>query len=165
MHKFGKARARATQSQSLRNVVEELGGQMFPFLSPGWTTLRHSTWLLTLFIYLAASGLGCGTHNGLARCGSRAQQWQGVGSRTCGLSSCDTWAQLTVACGILVPQQGIKPSSSSLQAGFLTARPPQRCIDGSSDVCRDGEAQVPIMITTLIMYFQIGFFFFLIFCS
>lgn len=57
------------------------------------------------------------------------------------------------ACGILVPQQGIKPSSSSLQAGFLTARPPQRCIDGSSDVCRDGEAQVPIMITTLIMYF------------
>lgn len=63
MHKFGKARARATQSQSLRNVVEELGGQMFPFLSPGWTTLRHSTWLLTLFIYLAASGLSCRTRD------------------------------------------------------------------------------------------------------
>ena len=46
-----ESKGKRNQSQSLINVVEELGGQMFPFLSPGWTTLRHSTWLL-IFIYL-----------------------------------------------------------------------------------------------------------------
>lgn len=40
MHEIGRARAITTQGQSLTSMVEELGGQMLPFLSPGWTTLR-----------------------------------------------------------------------------------------------------------------------------
>ena len=158
MHKFGKARARATQSQSLINVVEELGGQIFPFLFPGWTTLRHSTWLL-IFIYL----FGC------IRSQLRHSQWSLqvwlMGSEVAGCRFQSRWAQqLTVACGTLVPQQEIKPSSSSLQAGFLTTGSPQRPIRGSSDVCRNGEAQMSITMTALIMCSQTGFFF-LLFCS
>ena len=38
-----------------------------------------------------------------------------------GLSSCGTQA---MACGILVPQPGIKPMSPALQGRFLTTGPP-----------------------------------------
>ena len=49
----------------------------------------------------------------------------------CRLSSCDVCVgsrarrlSCSVACGILVPRPGIKPSPSALEGGFLTTGPP-----------------------------------------
>ena len=74
------------------------------------------------FIYLAALGLSCGTQ--LA---------------SCRLSSCGPWApermdsviaeprlRCSKACGILVPQAEIEPTSPTLQVGFLTTGPPMK---------------------------------------
>ena len=36
-----------------------------------------------------------------------------------------TWA-FPMACGILVPQPGIKPTSPALECGFLTTGPPEK---------------------------------------
>ena len=41
-----------------------------------------------------------------------------------GLSSCGVCC--SVACGILVPRPGIKPTSPALQGGFLSTRPPEK---------------------------------------
>ena len=37
------------------------------------------------------------------------------------------WHSGLVACGILVPQPGIKPMSPALKGGFLTTGPPEKC--------------------------------------
>ena len=36
-----------------------------------------------------------------------------------------TWA-FPIACGILVPQPGIEPTSPALEGGFLTTGPPEK---------------------------------------
>ena len=70
-----------------------------------------------IYLFLAASGLSCwhtGSSCGLLSC----CDVQGSVVAACGLS-CHT------ACGILVPQPGIQPTSSALTGGFLTTRPSQ----------------------------------------
>ena len=55
-----------------------------------------------------------------------------MGSRACGFGICGTQASLAagyrlscpVTCGILVPQPGIKPTSSALEGRFSTIGPP-----------------------------------------
>ena len=43
-----------------------------------------------------------------------------------GLFSCGTWLSCPTACGVLVSQPGIEPTSPALQGGFLTTGPPQK---------------------------------------
>ena len=71
-----------------------------------------------LFIYLAASGLGCGTQD--LRCSMQDLLLGRVGFSLVvahGLSC-------PVAHGILVPPPGIEPASPALEGRFLTTRPP-----------------------------------------
>ena len=63
------------------------------------------------FICLARSGLSCGTGSSLCHVGSFIVVHK--------LSSCGVWASCCAACGILVPQPGIKPSPLALQDRFL----------------------------------------------
>ena len=52
----------------------------------------------------------------LSSCGTRALEWAGSVVVACGLSC-------PVACGILVPRPGIKPTSPALEGGLLTTGP------------------------------------------
>ena len=67
-----------------------------------------------IYLFLAASGLSC-WHTG-SSCGLLSCDVQGSVVAACGLS-CHT------ACGILVPQPGIQPTSSALTGGFLSTEP------------------------------------------
>ena len=62
-------------------------------------------------IYLAASGLTCGT---------RAQY---------------LWRTGLVACGILDPQPGIEPMSLALEGRFLTTGPREKSLSGCLTHC------------------------------
>ena len=67
--------------------------------------------LKKLFIYLATSGLSCGTRDLLLwRVGFSLVVAYGL--------SCPA------TCGILVPRPWIKPASPALEGGFLTTGPP-----------------------------------------
>ena len=48
---------------------------------------------------------------------------QSTGSRVHRLSNCSPWLSYSVACGIIVPQSGIKPTSLALEGRFLTTGP------------------------------------------
>ena len=99
------------------------------------TTDRLSTFLVYLFLLacfvfnLLHGVFLSGTRSLVAPCGTFVAVHR--------LFSCDTWAPEHVgsvvaacrlsclkACGILVAWTGIKPTSSALQGGFLTIRPP-----------------------------------------
>ena len=84
----------------------------------------------TMFIYLAASGVSCGTQglSSLLHGGSFAEAY--------GLFNCGGWApelegsvvwlpglSYSTACGILVPQPGIESACPALQGRFSTAGP------------------------------------------
>ena len=78
-------------------------------------------YFLNVFVFLAVSGLSCGTwdfslrHVGSSlRCSACAGFSLGM---ACGLSC-------PAACGILVPQPGVEPVSPALRDGFLTTGPP-----------------------------------------
>ena len=84
---------------------------------------------------MAASGLSCSTRDllcstqaslvavpGLSTCGAWAPEHVGSVVVVCGLSC-------PVACGILVPQPGIKPASPALEGGLLTTGPPGKSQD------------------------------------
>ena len=75
--------------------------------------------------------------HGLSSCDVWAPEHAGSIVVAHGLSSCGTWAlectdsvdlacrlSCPVACGILVPQPGIKPMSPALEGGFLITGPP-----------------------------------------
>ena len=76
-------------------------------------------------IFVVAGGL-------LSSCGARAPEHVGSIVTACGLSSCRELGSVVVACvlscpaacGILVPQPGIKPASPALEGGYLTTGPP-----------------------------------------
>ena len=74
---------------------------------------------------------------GLSSCGTQAPECAGSVVAACGLSSCGVWAlehvgsvvvahglSCPAACGILIPQPGIKPASPASEGGFLTTGPP-----------------------------------------
>ena len=73
----------------------------------------------------------------LSSCGAQAslQLWD-AGSRARGLCSLQHTGSLVevrglswpTACGILVPQPGIKPMSPALEGGFLTTGPPGKSL-------------------------------------
>ena len=70
---------------------------------------------------VAALGLSCSTQD--LCCIKRDLSLQYTSSLVvvCGLSS-------SMACGILVPRPGIKPTSPALQGGFLTSGPPGKAL-------------------------------------
>ena len=68
-----------------------------------------------LFIYFAALGLSCGTQDLSLLCAGFSL----VAAR--GLSC-------PAACGILVPQPGMEPTSPALEGGFLTTGPPEKSL-------------------------------------
>ena len=67
--------------------------------------------IFSKYLFLAVLRHGCGTQASL-------QLWR-QGSRARGLSSCSERAQLPKACGILVPQPGIKPVSHCIGRPIL----------------------------------------------
>ena len=96
-------------------------------------------YLFIYFIYLAVLGLSCGAQD--LHCGVRAPERAG---RL--LSSCSAWApertasvvaarrlSCPVACGILVPLPGIKPTSPALEGIFLTTGPPGKSLGDSEE--------------------------------
>ena len=75
------------------------------------------------FISLASSGLSCSTWSSLRRTGSVfATRELLLGLEGSVVASCGR--HCSTACGILIPQAGIKPISLALQGGFLTTGPP-----------------------------------------
>ena len=87
---------------------------------------------------MAVSGLSCSMwHLSLWRTGCLLRHVGFSLVAACGLSSCGRWApecmgsvvvarglSCPTACGILVTQPGIGPTSLALEGGFLTAGPP-----------------------------------------
>ena len=82
-----------------------------------------------IFIYLAASGLSCGTqdlHCSMQDCSLRcvdSSLWHTGSVVAARRHSCP------VAFGILVPRPGIKPVPPALEGGFLTTGPPGKSLD------------------------------------
>ena len=82
-----------------------------------------SLFLFTLFYVLSGSGLSCSLWD--LRCSVQAPEH--VGSPVAhGLSGCISQAYLPAACGILVPQLGIKLTSAALEGKFLTTGTPEK---------------------------------------
>ena len=78
---------------------------------------------LSYFISLALSGLSCSTWSSLRHAGSVfATRELLLGREGSVVASCG--CHCSTACGILIPQAGIRPVSLALQGGFLTTGPP-----------------------------------------
>ena len=98
-----------------------------------WTLRSLQFFFLSFFlniylcIYLAASGLGCGMRDLLLRhIGFSLVVAHGLWNT--GSVVVARGLRCTAACGILVPQPGIKPVSPALEGRFFTARPPGKCL-------------------------------------
>ena len=82
------------------------------------TTLRFFIFLTVLgffvvcMLFFAVLGLSLVVHRGFSCCGTRALDRMGSVAVVLGLS-------FPMACGILVPQPGIKPTTPALEGGFL----------------------------------------------
>ena len=91
-------------------------------------TVRAANIFFLIFIYLAASGLGCGTREAsVAVLGLLS----GGGAWALGLAGSVAGHGLScpAAQGILVPRPGTEPSSPASEDGFLTTGPTWKSLD------------------------------------